>query len=140
MSFGDLYKMQCVYTVTLLKLHTFMKFLAWSLFSIQNWVYGPLYLIWLHIIRWVTNINSIFLFLPPLRICHLVAWEILCMWALSSFLVTCIACQHGLCASVVHLLLFLRVSVVYVLTCLRANFSFVRANVPINVSTCHTTC
>ena len=35
----------------------------------------------------------------------------------------------------------LRASVVYVPTCQkRANFSFLRANVPINVPTCHTAC
>ena len=44
-------------------------------------------------------------------------------------------------ASVVYVPTCLLASVVYVPTCQkRANFSFLRANVPINVPTCHTAC
>ena len=44
-------------------------------------------------------------------------------------------------ANVVYLPICLRTGVVYVPTCKnRANFSFLRANVPINMPTCHTAC
>ena len=68
------------------------------------------------------NFNKVFLNKQLLRVCY-------------------IACHTCLRANVVYVPTCLRASMVHVPTCQKhANFSFLRANVPVNVPTCHTAC